>query len=457
MALTNLPFDILAPIISFTLPNGWYKPKYRQWTFAMRLVCRKFNDIVSDTAFHKIEFDSGLPEKARCMSDGIAAWLLARMAARNPESNIGLINSMHLEAELIAGVLTADGLQVDKQGGEYWRYLHAAAAAATLYHGRAGAMRHLMRPDCDAGWTESAGNSLAAAAISGNEGILRYLIKNGADINACHKYFGVAICAAAFSGRQEIVKLLLDAGADGNMAGSYNIEGPRQSALTIAARKRNVGLMQLLLNMGCHVEGQNILGYGPLFTAISKGHEEAVRLLMEHGADPTRKICGDTPFDLAAMLGHEGIVRLLIPHVKTVENSNFILCDALEKAARRGQEGVVRLLITAGTCVRPGTHHRLSYQPLSDAVYLQNVAMVRLLIEAGADLEERNESNLTPLQCANALHHEVIANLLREAGANLNVTCFNWKDPILRQNRWLRWNRLEGDEFIICWASDYRM
>ncbi|KAI9771021.1 MAG: hypothetical protein M1839_002989 [Geoglossum umbratile] len=426
MALANLPFDILAPIINFTLPNGWYKPEHRQWAFDMRLVCRKFNDIVSDSAFYKITFDYDLPERAPCMSDGIAVWFLARMAARNPESHIGIIKSMHLGAESIVGALTADGLQVDKQGGEYWRYLHAAAAAATLYQGRTYVMKCLVRPPYNARWTEGTGNSLAAAAISGNERVLRHLIENGADINARHKYFGVAICAAAFSERREIVKLLLDAGADGNMAGSPNEHGLRQSALTIAAAKRNVSLMQLLLDMGCHVEGQEILGEAPLSTAISKRHEEGIRLLMEHGADPTRKVWIYPPLDLAVMLGEEWIVRLLIPRIKTYEYSNLILRDALEKAVRRGQEGVVRLLTMAGTSVRPA----------------------RLLLEAGADTEERNESNLTPLECAIARDDEVMAKLLRKAGANPNVTCVDWGDVVLDYNRWFRWVGPGGDETV---------
>ncbi|KAI9781529.1 MAG: hypothetical protein M1839_005944 [Geoglossum umbratile] len=456
MALTNLPFEILTPIISFTLPNNWYEPEHRQWTLAMRLVCRKFNDIVSDSAFHKIEFDLDLPEKAQYMSDGIAVCLLARMAARNPESNIGIIKSMHLGAESIAGAITANGLQVGKQAGEYGRHLHAAAAAATLYLGRAGAIRRLVRPRYNDGWTEGSGNSLAAAAISGNEEVVRYLIKNGADINACHKYFGVAICAAAFSGCHEVVKLLLDAGADGDMPGGYNIDGPDRSALTIAAGKRNVGLMQLLLDMGCDVEGENQQGYGPLFMAISRGHEEAIILLMEYGADPTRKVYGYTPFDLAAMLGEERIVRLLIPHVKTHQGSNLILCSALQKAARRGQEGMVRLLLRAGINIHPGTHNWRSYQPHSDSFYLENITMVRFLFEAGADLEERNESDLTPLQSGIEPRHEAIANLLREAGVNLTVTHFSWHDPILPHNRRLRWETLEGDECIIGWARGPR-
>lgn len=57
-------------------------------------------------------------------------------------------------------------------------------------------------------------NALQAAALSGNEAIVRLLLTNGADVNAEGGYFGNALQAAVSSGNEAVVQLLLSKGAD---------------------------------------------------------------------------------------------------------------------------------------------------------------------------------------------------------------------------------------------------
>ena len=57
---------------------------------------------------------------------------------------------------------------------------------------------------------------------------------------------------------------------------------------------------------------QNNAGYTPLHLAVYKRSNQAVRLLLEHGADVNvRNISGDTPSQLGSRYDYEEIVELL--------------------------------------------------------------------------------------------------------------------------------------------------
>jgi ankyrin repeat protein len=67
------------------------------------------------------------------------------------------------------------------------------------------------------------GNPLQAAASRGHAGVLKLLMRNGAELNVRNGFFGTALQAAASQGHTEGVKILLNNGADPNLppAGQY--------------------------------------------------------------------------------------------------------------------------------------------------------------------------------------------------------------------------------------------
>jgi ankyrin repeat protein len=108
-----------------------------------------------------------------------------------------------------------------------------------------------------------------------------------------------ALTLACANGNEAMVRLLLDAGADP--------EAGLEKPLAAAARTGRPGPLKALLERGAKVDPT------ALPWAAAEGHAEAVRLLLQAGADRTRRMSGGfTPLLLAARNGRLDVVRLLL-------------------------------------------------------------------------------------------------------------------------------------------------
>lgn len=104
--------------------------------------------------------------------------------------------------------------------------------------------------------------SLHDAAASGDVGLLRFLLKNGADVAAENKMCRTPLHIAATMGHVEVMEVLLARGAP------------------VGAVAKN--------------------GEQPLHGAARHGRVDAIRVLISHGADVTAKTCwGLRPIDQA--------------------------------------------------------------------------------------------------------------------------------------------------------------
>jgi ankyrin repeat protein len=109
--------------------------------------------------------------------------------------------------------------------------------------------------------------------------------------------------AAAAGYRVEIAKLLLAAGADVNAAGNHRRSGPLHYAADGSPErdtKRQVSMIQLLLDAGANVHAQDKNGATPLHRAVRTRCAEAVNCLLDAGANAAlRSKPGSTAFHLA--------------------------------------------------------------------------------------------------------------------------------------------------------------
>ena len=103
--------------------------------------------------------------------------------------------------------------------------------------------------------------------------------------------------------------------------------------------------------------------------------------------------------------------------VKSEYNSNDQ--PALLWAVRNGHEAVVRLLIEKGADVEG--KDMAGWTPLGAAIYNRQEAMVQLLIGRGANIEAKNKSGSTRLILAAYNGYEAIVRLLIEKGANIEA------------------------------------
>jgi ankyrin repeat protein len=201
-------------------------------------------------------------------------------------------------------------------------------------------------------------------------------------------------------------------------------DGNGQTALNRAARGGHEAVSQLLLLKGADVEARDGEGETALFWAVRGGHETVVRLLLENGADVEAKRndgwwrallrAAWVEYDA---VGHQALKAYLT--VLGIEEWLDVGEPALFWAAWDGHEAIVRLLLEKGADVEARANNRRT--ALIGAAGGGHEAVVRLLLEKGADVEARANDGRTALIGAAEGGHEAVLRLLLEKGANVEA------------------------------------
>ncbi|GIZ38637.1 hypothetical protein CKM354_000204900 [Cercospora kikuchii] len=155
-----------------------------------------------------------------------------------------------------------------------------------------------------------------------------------------------ALYYASYLGLWHVAQTFLDVGVDVNA-----VSGRFRTALIAASAQGHDTIVQMLANAGADFDEKRFTG-DALLTAVSLGHEKVVRTLLKAGAT-----------------------------VHAADKSSNIPGDLLSRAIHGGSKGVVQMLIAAGANVNPP--HLPS--PLTFASGLNDVELVRMLLDAGAD------------------------------------------------------------------------
>jgi ankyrin repeat protein len=215
----------------------------------------------------------------------------------------------------------------------------------------------------------------------------------------------------------EIARALLEAGAEVDAtAGMYGGDYATMSMLVSSAHPAKAGLQpalaELLLDFGAAIEGLGSeLWKSPLMTALAFGYRDTAEALVRRGAR-IRTVAA------AAGLGRLDDAIRLLPEADPLDRHR-----ALALAAQLGHVEIVRLLLDAGEDLNrynPDGNHGHS-TPLHQAAFAGHESVVRLLVERAARLDIRDKVwHGTPLGWA--LHSGkpkqlAIAAYLREHGA----------------------------------------
>ncbi len=234
------------------------------------------------------------------------------------------------------------------------------------------------------------------AVKEGNVAIARRLRDAGANIKAKTQDGLDALQLAARHGRADMIAFLLEVGFRTDAVGGFQKETP----LLLAILSGNQEAVVHLLEGGAAVNCANERGWMPLHGAAYVGNVVMVAALIELGADlDALNEDGQTPLHLAARAGRMRVVTFLLG----VPGMNLVVRDsngnsALHYAAIRGHGGMVRMLIEAGAEV--DVVNDRGRTPLHEAASAGNARAVDLLLQAQARADMRDHEGDTPMDLA---------------------------------------------------------
>jgi ankyrin repeat protein len=246
--------------------------------------------------------------------------------------------------------------------------------------------------------------ALVDAAKNRDAQAVRSLLKQHVDVNAAEPDGTTALHWAAHWNDLDTAQSLLRAGANVKTANRYGV-----TPLSEAAAKGSVALIEALLKAGAAPntlttpEGETVL-----MTAARNGNAEAVKVLLAHKADPNAKeeYRGQTALMWAAAEGHPDILKLL-------------LAAGADYKVRSGDRDATPPKLSNGSPIAPISRGGLT--ALHFAARQGEVESVRVLREAGADLNQPDSDGNSVLNLAILNTHYELAQFLLDKGANPNV------------------------------------
>jgi ankyrin repeat protein len=216
-----------------------------------------------------------------------------------------------------------------------------------------------------------------------------------------------------------------------------------RTPLMVAAAFGNVAAAEALVTFGADPLARDDRGEAAIHFAARAGMAPMIDLLIARGVDPdfVSTPRSATALHYAATFGHERVVRLLVARGADPDATDIEGIRPLQYASRRGRFALVEVFVQLGA--RPQTLHDavnaddvveawklirfgadvdapdLAGPPVNLAAAKGSLAMVRILVDAGANLEASGDpAKARPLHVAAMHGHSEIARFLISRGAN---------------------------------------
>jgi ankyrin repeat protein len=290
---------------------------------------------------------------------------------------------------------------------------------------------------------------LLRASISGNLEIMELLIEAGADINGVDEWGDTPLMAAVEFKHLGAADLLIERGADIDAT-----KPDKTTALMIAARNGNLRFTKFLLDKGADPN----IGLGSGHTALSLaawvGNEDIVRELIEHGAMSSRFALGRTKGKINSVI--RALLKLNLPirylcDEATIPDTGTHKSSPLVVSIRSNDIAPVKSFIDSGEDVNAHSQYLIRGQywtltPLVLASLSGNLDIMRLLIDAGADVDRQDGYGQTPLMATVECKHLEATNLLVERGADVNETSPVKKTVLMVA---ARYGDMESTQFLL--------
>ena len=245
----------------------------------------------------------------------------------------------------------------------------------------------------------AADQPLADAAQHADWGVVRALVGQGVDVTGRQGDGATALHWAAYWDEVELAGLLIGAGADVNAANDLGV-----TPLWAAAENGSAAMARRLLDAGADPDAVLLSGETPLMTASRVGAADVARQLLEAGADVTvTGARGQTALMWAVAQRHPAVVEALLAHGAAVGARSDVWTEVVKTTREPWNPEYVREIPQGG------------YSPLLFAARVGDLASAKLLVDAGADVNDAPPYGTSAtVVAAHSGHGDVAAYLLEQ-------------------------------------------
>jgi ankyrin repeat protein len=325
--------------------------------------------------------------------------------------------------------------------------------ADALKAGDLAGARKLVEQHADVNAPQSDGaTALDWAVYRSDKEMVDLLLGAGANARAANREGSTPLWLASINGDAAIIAALLKAGADANEHLPLG-----RTPLMAASRTGNVEAIQVLLDHGADVNARETLrGTTPLMWAADEGHAAAIRLLIQRGADfkarsnmtergrgpalgkandPRKQVAAQGRAlaagraldlrDLSALRGDNngiggqgagGIARG--GRTRGGRAPNGRATDGVDQGFDQNDDAAVAAFGFRG---RPAPKDGGALTPLVYAVRADDLDSVKVLLAAGADLNQVTGYGWSPLLVATQNRYYRLGAYLIDHGADVNL------------------------------------
>ncbi|MDE0082823.1 MAG: ankyrin repeat domain-containing protein [Gammaproteobacteria bacterium] len=221
---------------------------------------------------------------------------------------------------------------------------------------------------------------IAGAAKAADWDLVRALLRESPDTDDVLGDGTTALIWASYWENPEIVELLIAADADVNAASDLGV-----TALWPAAEHGSLAIAGILLDAGADPDAALLSGETPVMTAARGGHVEVVELLLARGADPnTRATREHTALMWAAAGRHPEVVEALLAGGADVHARSGSWAQYYQKGGGSSPHPDDEFWVQEG-----------GFTPLLFAARAGDLASARLLVAAGADVNDRTAGGMS--------------------------------------------------------------
>ena len=255
--------------------------------------------------------------------------------------------------------------------------------------------------------TAEADIRLAEAAKNQKWDTVVTLLDGDVDVTTTQPDGTTALHWAAYWNELTTVDRLIEVGARVNAENDYGA-----TPLWVACANRHTGIATRLLAAGADSNLGLRSGETLLMRCAQTGDPLAVQALLKHGADvrTTEPARGQTALMWAVANRHSEVARVLLKHGALVNART----SAVQQLRGTGERST--------TSPQGATYFEAGgFTPLLFAARHGDVATARVLLEAGADVNDRAADGNSPLVLAAMSGHEPLARFLLDQGADPNA------------------------------------